>query len=214
MGRSRTMTLALALMVPAALPAHAQTAAQTTVLVRTATGRGTYHYAEVYHERGKLVLPDIGYIDFDEPSSYRELFIGGGGVVFSRARTTVVAEAFLDKAFGSRSGGALYLLPWVMVLYRAAPRLAGEVVYFPYIPLSDAGRGQHVLERAKLEYDFPRLKIGAGYGAYKFGADAVHHKPFATATFKAGRTGAFELWMQRLPGNRLTVQIRYANVFR
>ena len=34
---------------------------------------------------------------------------------------------------------------------RLTDRLGSEAVYFPYIPLNEAGRTRHVLERAKSE---------------------------------------------------------------
>jgi hypothetical protein len=80
--------------------------------------------------------------------------------------------------------------------------------------LNDAGRDQHILERAKLEYDFGRIKFGGGYAGLKSGTSAWKSKPFVTATIKAGSIGAIELWLQQLPGDRLTVHVRYAKTFR
>jgi hypothetical protein len=65
------------------MPAWAQPLTETFVLLRTATDRGAYHYAEVFQQRGKIIVPDIGYIDFDQAREYREMWIGGGGVPFS-----------------------------------------------------------------------------------------------------------------------------------
>jgi hypothetical protein len=101
----------------------------------------------------------------------------------------------------------------MLVAYNLAPKLGGQMVYFPYLPLNEAGRVQHVLERAKLEYDFGRVKLGGGYAGYRFGDGDWQNKPFVTASIKAGPVGAVELWLQHLPGNRLTVQVRYAKTF-
>jgi hypothetical protein len=205
--------LSLLLLVSLAAPALAQQDSHTIVLLRTATGRGTYHYAEVIHERGRLVPFDVGYIDFDNPSEYREMWIGGGAMVFRTPVVSLLAEGFLARAFGEQSGDALYFQPFFLTTYRLAPRLGGEAVYFPYIPLNDAARAQHLLERVKLEYDFARFKIGGGYGAYRWADHAWHHKPFVTATLKAGPVGNVELWVQRLQGDHVAVQLRYARVF-
>jgi hypothetical protein len=206
-------SLVLALLVWAASPALGQESAETVLLLRTASDRGAYHYAEVIHQRGKAIIADVGYIDFDEASAYREFWVGGGAVAIDTKRFTLAAEGLVDKPFGSAAGSAIYLQPWFLARSRISGRLGAEAVYFPYIPLNDDGRAQHVLERAKLEYDFEHLKVGGGYGAYKFADHAWHHKPFVSTTVKGGGLGNLEFWLQRLPGNDLTVQIRYAKVF-
>jgi len=186
----------------------------TYVIVRTATDQGAYHYAQVYQQRGKWIFPDAGYIDFNKFNEYREAWIGAGGVLFATTHLSVIGEGHITKAFGAASGGALYLQPWFLVAYNLTRRLGGQAVYFPYLPLNDAGRVQHVLERAKLEYDFGRLKVGGGYSGYRFGNGDWNSKPFITATIKAGSVGALELWLQQLPGHRVTVQVRYAKTVR
>jgi len=94
------------------------------------------------------------------------------------------------------------------------PKLGGEVVYFPYLPLNKAGRMQHVLERAKLEYSFKHFKAGGGYGAYQFGDSPWQNKPFITSTLKCGRFGNLELWLQKMPRGNPQVQVRYEKTFR
>lgn len=194
------------------------------MLLRTATDRGAYHFVEVYHERGRLIPFDLGYIDFDNPKRYREIFIGGGLVLVDARKATLITEGFLVKAFGEHANGALYVMPFFLGIYRIAPGLAAEASYLPYLPLNDASDVQHVLERAKIDYDFGRVKVGGGYGAYKFSDADWHHKPFITTTLKAGGLGNLELWLQRIPGGvaaaggerdyDLSVQIRYAKTFR
>ena len=208
----RNLSLGLLLLAAAAVSAHAQTP-ETLVLLRTATERGAYHFVEVIHERGKLVALDVGYIDFDHPKLYREMWIGGGWRAFSGSRGFLTAEGLLARACGEHGEGALYLQPFFLGVYRIAPRVPFEGVYLGYAPLNDAARVQHLLERAKVEYDFPRFKIGAGYSAYKFGDEAWHHKPFITGTLKAGGFGNFEVWLQRVPDDQFSVQFRYAKVF-
>ena len=194
--------------------AAAQAPTETTVIARTATGRGTYHYAEIYQQRGAWIVPDVGYIDFNRATDYREIFIGGGRLLVHTGRLTVVGEGFLDAADGRSSGGAVYLLPWTLGAYRFAENIRSEVVYFPYLPLNDAGRVQHVLERAKVEWDFTRVTLGGGYAAYRFADDPWQQKPFVAATLKAGDLGSVEFWLQRLSHNNVTVQVRYTNLFK
>ena len=209
---NRISVSALLLLAASAVPAQAQ-APETLLLLRTATDRGAYHLAEIVHERGRIIPLDVGYIDFDNPTLYREMWIGGGGVPFDGPKGFLITEGLLARAFGEHANGALYFQPYFLGVYRVAPRVPFEASYFAYVPLNDAGTAQHLLERAKLEYGFARVKVGAGYSAYKFGDVAWHHKPFITATLKAGGLGNFEVWLQRVPADQLAVQFRYAKVF-
>jgi hypothetical protein len=196
-----------------ALPAFGQEPPVTVLLLRTATDRGAYHYAEVIHERGRLVPLDLGYIDFDNPTQYREAWIGGGFKAIATPRVSLTTEAFLAGAYGEHGDGALYFQPFFLGTARLASRVLLESVYFAYVPLNEAGHAQHLLERAKVEYDWPRFKLGGGYGAYQSRGAAWQHKPFVTATLKAPPVGNFELWLQRLHEDHFTVQIRFARVF-
>jgi len=186
----------------------------TYIIARTATGQGAYHYAQVFQQRGKWIYPDVGYIDFNNFDKYREVWVAAGAVLFETTHLTVIGEGHLTKALGPSSGGALYLQPWVLVSSNLTQRLGAQAVYFTYLPLNEAGLVQHVLERAKLEYDFRHFKLGGGYAGYRSSAGDSQSKPFVTATIKAGAIGAIELWLEQLPHNRVTVQVRYAKTFR
>ena len=209
------LIVAVACFFGARTSANAQgaAAADTYVIARTATERGAFHYVQVFQQRGKWIYPDVGYIDFNHSSEYREVWAGAGRVLIDTTRITIIGEAYIDRAFGPASGGALYLQPWMLLAYTLAPKLAGQMVYFPHLPLNDAGRVQQVLERATLAYDYGHFKLGGGYAGFRFGDGAWQSKPFVTATIKAGLVGAVELWLQHLPGNRLTVQVRFAKTF-
>jgi len=173
----------------------------------------TYRLVEVFQVRGKWVAPDVGYIDFADATSYREVYIGGGAVLLNTEHLTIIGEIFLDKATGDNAGGALYLLPWTYVGYRFSPKIISEAVYFPYLPLNQAGTVQHVLERAKVEYiGIKPMKVGLGYGGYQFGDEPWQNKPFITSTLQTSRFGNLELWLQKIPGTA-QVQIRYTKVF-
>ncbi len=190
----------------------AATPTDTTILTRTALHKDrTYRFFEVIQTRGKWVLPDMGYIDFGEAGSYREFWAGGGAVLHSSDHFLVIFEGLVAAATGPAADGAVYLQPWILFGYRITPRLAGEVVYFPYIPLNEAGVTQHLVERAKLEYDLGVVKVGGGYGGFKFDRDRWQHRPFLTTTLELGRLGALEFWLQRTPGEgrNLRTVIRY-----
>lgn len=174
----------------------------------------TYNFAEIYQTRGRWIYPDTGYVDFSRPSLYREIFIGGGAILANTKHITLIQEAYFSQATGPLSNGAMYFQPFTLLLYRITPRLGGMIIYFPYLPLNTPARVQHVLETAKIEYDFKHCKIGAGYGGYKHAQNQWQNKPFITTTLKAGRFGALEFWLQKLPGHRAQVQIRYSKNFR
>ena len=156
-----------------AVPAAAQPANETLFPARTATTDGAYHLIEAIHQRGRIIPLDVGYIDFDNPALYREMWVGGGGgVPFQGPKGFLIAEGLLARAFGMHGAQALYFQPYLLGIYRVAPNVPFETSYFAYVPVNDAATAQHLLERAKPEYDFARFKLGAGYSAYRFGDEA------------------------------------------
>lgn len=189
--------------------------AQTTTIVDLRTGvqpKATYHYAEVFQVRGRWIVPDVGYIDFADAKQYREWFVGAGYNVWVTKRVTITNELYFVLTDGFLSGNTKYIQPWTGIFYTLTPRLGGETVIFPYIPLNDSSRKQWVVERAKLEYALTSLfKVGAGYGAYQFGDSEWQHKPFITGTITpfSGRYGRLEFWYQRLSGDKTQMQVRY-----
>lgn len=201
------------LMILAILVAIGTASAQTEdfAIARIGLRNGmTYSLVEGFRQQGKVIAPDCGAITFNQPGLYREFFCGGGAVLLNSKHLTVIEEGYIDQASGPLSGGATYLQSWTYVGYRITKRLGGETVYFPYLPLNKAARIQHVLERATLEYDLgKRFKIGAGYGAYKFGDQPLENKPFVGPALKLGRYGTLWFWCQRVPGNHASAQIRW-----
>ena len=198
---------AFSAVVPGSEVAWAQT--EDLFLARVATeNHATMHYAQASESHGRWIAPDVYYIDFGS-NLYREVGAGGGATLFHSSRFAAQAEAYIDQALGPASRSALYLVPYVQLNYRFSSRVAAETVYFPYFPLNQAGRIQNVLERAKVEYLFSRLKIGAGYGGYQAGDQNWQNKPFLTATLRGRALGDLEFWLQRLPGNRFQAQVRY-----
>jgi hypothetical protein len=193
-----------------------QAAPETTMVVLAREGQrfrpqnsATLHYLEAFQVRHKWVLPDVGYIDFGH-SNYREVFMGGGYVLYDGKHISVTEEGLFIQASGSSTDQARYVMPWTMIQYHLTEKLGGEAVYFPYIPLNNSGRKQHVLERAKLERKIAgRWKAGAGLGGYKFADEAWSNRPFVTTTVST-RWGDWEFWLQRLPENKPQFQIRYA----
>lgn len=218
----KNLCFALLFSLALALPSSAQDATHdntpvvnhaTTILVaRTgmrldAPHAGTYHLLEVFQLRGKWVYPDMGYIDF-ATDNYHEVFVGAGRTLHDSKKLTVVEELYFDQAIGPAAKSAQYLWPWTLVDIRFTPKLTSEVVYFPYLPLNQSARIQHVLERAKVEYAINKMwKVGGGYAGYKYGDNRWQNKPLITTTVST-RAGAFEIWVQKMPGGA-QVQVRY-----
>lgn len=170
-------------------------------------------YSEFYQQRGRWIGPDVLYVDFGK-GNYREMFVGGGKVWVQTKRFGLTHEDYFGQTSGSASGNASYVLPWTKVDYRVSSRLSGNTVYFFYIPLNQSAYFHQSIERAKLEYEFKRFKLGAGYGGSKASDKTWQHKPMLTTTFKCGKFGNVEFWLQRLPGNHAQVQIRYSGFFK
>ena len=171
----------------------------------------TYNLVEGFLVHNRLIVPDVGYIDFGDGKNYREWFAGGGYKVFASKNLTVIEEVYIAFASGPESGGAVYFWPWTGINFTLSPKLGGEAVIFPYIPLNKAGTGQWVVERIKLEYTLsPLFKFGGGYGAYQFGDDRWQHRPFITATITpfGGKFGSFEAWLQKF-ADGAQIQGRY-----
>jgi hypothetical protein len=206
------MLLCLLTLLVAARPAAAQA---TIVIARVAFKNvTTFRYAQVFHESGRWVFPDLGYVDYGNSGDYREFFAGAGRTLIRSPKATLVGEMYYLQATGEASGSARYLLPWALVAVRPTARLRGEAVYFPYVPLNEPARLQHVVDRAKLEYALPHVKFGAGYGGYQ--AEGIHwqHQPFVTVTVTPPRVGDIEMWVQRVPERGVQFQIRYFRVIR
>lgn len=215
------MTLTIIIIGACIQNVHAQTKetpTETSVILRTGYAfkakSNTYNFAEVYQTRGRWILPDVGYIDFGRSRIYREFFIGGGAILINTKHITLIQEGYFSQATGPASDGAMYFEPFTLMLYRITPRLGGEITYFPYLPLNTPARIQHVLETAKIEYDFKRFKLGAGYGGYHYAESTWQHKPFITTTLKAGRFGDIEFWLQKVPGHVAQIQVRYSKNFK
>lgn len=210
---------ARAVLIGAALTlcSAATVSAQVTIAIARIAFRDdvTQRFAEVLHEsRGGWIFPDVGYVDFGG-DLYREFFAGAGRTLHRSPSLTLVGTLYYQQAAGPASGSARYLVPWVLMNCRPHARVQCEAVYFPYLPLSDRGQVQHVLERAKLEYSLtPQFKVGGGYAAFDTRGIDWQNRPFFTATVSPPRVGDIEVWVQHLPGRGAQMQIRYMRVFK
>jgi hypothetical protein len=187
----------------------------TTLLARAGyNGDVTYRYFEAYYQKARWIFPDFGYVDFGSATRYRETWIGGGIAPYNTNHFIFIAETFVSQATGPLSGAALYAQPWFYFGLKPAHHVAGEAVYFMYVPLSGQSVFQQVVERVKLEYVLHNMKTGVGYGAYGMQGGPWQNRPFVTTTLPLPRFGTIELWAQHLdsPQNphRWQIQVRYA----
>ena len=211
------MLARLVVVVCLTLVCAASASAQVTVAIARVAFREdvTQRFAEVLHESKRgWIFPDVGYVDFGG-DVYREFFAGVGRTLHRSPKLTLVGTLYYQQAAGPASGAARYLVPWVLVNCRPHAHLQCEAVYFPYIPLSERGQVQHVLERAKLEYVVaPPFKFGGGYGAFHTDGIAWQNRPFFTATVSPPHVGDIEVWVQHLPNRGAQMQLRYMKVFK
>lgn len=190
------------------LTSYAQTETYVIARVGIEDTVSTYHLLELRQKGGRWIFPDFVYIDFSK-SDYREAWAGAGLKTLQAKHITLMTGGYFAAALGRAANGATYLLPWADASYQLTQRIGGDAYYLVYLPLNSAGTTQHVLERAKLERDFGHFKLGGGYAGYESPSTPWQNRPFVTTTFKAGRLGNIELWLQRLPLNNAQLQIRY-----
>jgi opacity protein-like surface antigen len=216
--------LAVLILLASALTSIAQTTDNATnpdptvsiLVLRTgvqteAPHAGTYHYFEFFQLRGNWIYPDFGYLDFNDGTGYRELFVGAGRTLYHSDRATIAEELYFAQATGPDAKSARYLWPWTLVDFKIADKLTTETVYLAYLPLNQPARIQHVLERAKVEYQVAKhVKVGGGYAGYKYGDGQWQSKPMIATTVSTN-AGSFEFWLQKMPGGG-QVQIRYTLV--
>lgn len=178
----------------------------------------TLHYNQFYQQRGRWIGLDVIHIDYGK-NSYQEFFAGLGRVLvkdkpLGPIKFGITHEDYIGLTAGSASKDAKYVLDWTKVDYKITPKIGGNVVYFAYLPLNRGAYFHQAIERAKVEYDFGRFKLGAGYAWSKASGKPGQNKPMLVPTLKLGKYGNLEFWAQRIPGNHFLAQIRYAGFFK
>jgi len=163
------------------------------------------------HPKWSLLLPDVGFVAFNDVGHYREVFVGGGVEMYFTRALTVDEEAYWVQSSGPDSAGKFWYMPWTRVEYDFPKRWVTENVFFPYIPLND-GAMRFVWERSKLQYQgFQHFNVGAGYGALaEITPPSWHNEPFATVTLKTQHLDNFEVWVQKFPSNAVQLQFRHS----
>jgi hypothetical protein len=167
----------------------------------------TYRLFEFIQQRGRWILPDLGYYDvgrFDV-----QLWYAGAGAELRHFRHAVwTEEVYLVQQEGSTAHNQHALFLWSQIDAKLKPRLTVQAIAYPTVPLNRAQRWGFDIDRAKMEYAVrPHLLAGVGYSA-SVGADCTwQNRPFVTSTV-INRAGSWEFWLERMPGGA-QVQMRY-----
>jgi hypothetical protein len=167
----------------------------------------TYRMFEYAQMRGRWIFPDVGYYDSGHANDAL-WFAGAGGEVYRGERITWTQEIYAAQEAGSAAHNQRSLWLWPVLDLRLTPRLTAQAVAYPTVPLDRAAQWGFSVDRAKLEYAVrPHFQAGAGYSSSKCAGNPWQNKPFVTSTV-INRTGAWEFWMQRIPGGA-QIQLRY-----
>jgi hypothetical protein len=170
----------------------------------------TYRVAEWMEQRGRWILPDLGYYDTGYGAD-QLWFAGGGAYVVRHRHIDWYQEAFFSQEAGRLSHNKRSVWIWPVVDLRFPPRLFGEVAIFPTIPLNKAQRWGLDIDRAKLERQLSsKWSAGIGYSGGICTERSWQSKPFVTVTRRTP-VGSFEVWIQSIPGGS-QAQLRYTLV--
>jgi hypothetical protein len=167
----------------------------------------TYRLFEYAQQRGRWILPDVGYYDTGRLSE--QLWLAGGGAELARGRHALwTEELYAVQEAGSATHNQRSLMVWTQFDFHFKPRLTGQVIVYPTVPLDRSARWGFDTDRAKLEFKLHRkLLIGPGYNSTACGGGSWQNRPFLTTTLLS-RSGNYEFWVERTPGGA-QIQVRY-----
>jgi hypothetical protein len=156
---------------------------------------------------GRWILPDIGYYDTGYAKN-QIWFTGAGGDIFHSKHLDWEQELYVSQEAGPESTNKRSLWVWPVFDARFRPRLTGQFVAYPTIPLDRAQRSSFDVDRTKIEWAATyHWKAGAGYAGGLCGNRSWQNNPFLTAT-RSTRMGNVEFWLERTSGGA-QVQVRY-----
>lgn len=183
------------------------------VVLRTALAaqhpfRTNYRLVEWNQQRGRWLLPDIGY--YDNGYFGHQLWFGGGGAeLLHRPRMVWTEELYANQAAGPDTHNQRMFWFWTVFDFKLKPHLTAQLVGYPTLPLNHSQDWGMDIDRGKLEWEFHRgWKIGPGYAATSFcNQGAWESRPFVTLTRKTG-SNYYEFWAERIAGGA-QIQLRY-----
>jgi hypothetical protein len=186
------------------------------VVLRTALAaqhpfRTNYRLIEWNQQRGRWLLPDIGY--YDNGYFGHQLWFGGGGAeLIHGPRLVWTEELYANQAAGKGTHNERMFWFWTVFDLKLRRNLTAQIVGYPTLPLNHSQDWGLDIDRTKLEWEFKRdWKIGPGYAATSFADKGVwDSRPFVTFTHKSG-IHTYELWAERIPSGA-QFQLRYMMV--
>ncbi len=167
----------------------------------------TYRVAEWAQMRGRWILPDVGY--YDTGYGKKQIwFTGAGADILHGKHVDWEQELYISQEAGPESQNRRSLWIWPVLDFRFRPRLTGQFVAYPTIPLNHAQRWGYDVDRSKLEWKAgSHWRSGVGYAGGICTSRTWQHDPFLTVT-RTTRAGQVEVWLQRISGGA-QVQLRY-----
>ncbi len=167
----------------------------------------TYRVAEWAQMRGRWILPNVGYYDTGYGKD-QLWFTGVGADILRSKHVDWEQELYFSQEAGSESQNRRALWIWPVLDFRFRPRLTGQFVAYPTIPLDHAQRWGYDVDRSKLEWKVDsHWRTGVGYAGGICTSRTWQHNPFLTVTRKS-RAGDVEAWLERISGGA-QVQLRY-----
>jgi len=187
--------------------------ADTMVFARMAGWNApTFHFLDIVQTRGRLVLPDIGYVDFGR-SNYRELY-GGGLVVYPGKHFSWIQECYFVRSLRRVANGASYLQPWTFVACSIPQtRFLGETLYFTYLPLNRAGRIQYVFGSCQAGTRLPQVQGGGRLCRIPIRADIVAEQAIRHGNHQGGRIGISGILAATIAGKLSAVSVALRSPF-
>ena len=167
----------------------------------------TYRLVEFSQQRGRWILPDLGYYDSGN-AQVRLWYTGVGAELMHNRRFEWTQIVYIAQQEGTTAQNQHMMWLWPVLDVNLTQRLTAELVLYPTIPLNRSAQWGFDLDRIKMEYALrPSLLAGVGYSASKCPTTAWINKPFLTATVN-NRAGSWEVWVERMP-NGAQLQLRY-----
>lgn len=167
----------------------------------------TYRLAEWAQMRGRWIFPDVGYYDtgYDNDQLW---FAGGGADIVHTKHVDWEQELYFSQEAGSESQNRRSLWIWPVLDVRFRPRLTGQLVTYPTIPLNQAQQWGFDVDRGKIEWAATsHWQAGVGYAGTISTSRSWQNNPFLTVT-RNTHIGKFEVWLQQISGGA-QVQLRY-----
>ncbi|MGB8259974.1 MAG: hypothetical protein WCE75_06475 [Terracidiphilus sp.] len=185
---------------------------EATYIVRTGQRlqpplNGSYRLLEFTQQRGRWIFPDVGYYDIGNVNE--QLWFAGAGAEVYRGKHLLWTQiVYVEQEAGKAAHNERAMWIWPVLDMNFSPRLSGQAVFYPTIPLTHAQRAGFDVDRVKVEYAFRHnILAGVGYAATVSAGSSWQNRPFVTFT-NIRRSGKWEFWIQRIAGGA-QLQARY-----